>query len=92
MELEPAQLGTLELDGIWVPYIDLVDEPFLPARVRVGGDEYAYNSSIMISGHSAVLPQRVRELRAAGKKVIIVERGAFGTGKTDRYMLFVAPP
>jgi hypothetical protein len=91
VDLEPAQLGTLELDGIWVPYIDLVDEPFLPAQVRIGDRDYAFNSSIIIFGHSATLSQKVRELREAGKQVLIIERAASGSGDSDRYMLFVSP-
>jgi hypothetical protein len=85
MALDPNQLGTLELGDQWVPYIDLHDEGFLPTRVTVGADEYAFNSSIIIFGHSATLPQKVRDLRAAGKKPIIVERD-------DRYYIFVSPP
>jgi hypothetical protein len=91
LELEPAQLGTLELDGIWVPYVDLVDEPFLPSRVRIGADEYGFHSSIIIFGHSALLSQKVRELRAAGKKVMVIERAAQGTGHSDRYMVYASP-
>ena len=36
MELDPSRLGTLELDGQWVPYVDLYDEPFMPTRIAVG--------------------------------------------------------
>lgn len=85
MELDPRQLSTLELDGIWVPYIDLYDEKFLPTRIAIGKDEYAFNSSMIIRGHGAVLPAKIRELRASGKKPIIAERD-------DRYYVFVSPP
>lgn len=85
LELNPTQLGTLELGNVWVPYIDLVDADFLPSRVRLGKDEYAFQSSILVKGHGAVLPGRIGDLRAAGKEPLIVERG-------DRYYVFVTPP
>ena len=85
LELQPAQLGTLDLDGLWAPYIDLYDEPFLPTRITLGADEYRFESSIIIFGHGATLPQHIRELRAAGKKPLIAER-------EDRYYVFVTPP
>ena len=85
MDLDPSQLGTLELDGMWVPYIDLYAERFMPARIAVGKDEYAFNSSQIIRGHSATLPAKIRELRAGGKKPMIAERA-------NRYYVFVTPP
>ncbi len=85
LELDPNQLGTLELDGTWVPYVDLHDETFIPTRIAIGKDEYAFNSSQIIRGHGATLPGKIRELRADGKKPIIVERD-------DRYYVFVTPP
>jgi hypothetical protein len=84
LELDPNQLGTLELDGIWVPYVDLHDEPFMPTRIVMGTDEYAFSSSIIIRGHGATLPGKIRDLRASGKKPIIAERD-------DRYYVFVTP-
>ena len=85
VELDPKDLGTLELDGQWVPYVDLYDEKFIPARISVGRDEYAFNSSQIIFGHGATLPGKIRELRASGKKPIIAERA-------NRYYVFVSPP
>jgi len=85
LELDPKDLGTLDLEGAWVPYADLHDSAFLPTRITLGADEYAYSSSMIIQGHSAVLPQRIMQLRSAGKKPIIVERD-------DRYYVFVSPP
>ena len=85
MELDPSQLGTLELDGVWVPYIDLYDEKFLPTRIALGKDEYAFHSSIIILGHGATLPGTIRGLRASGKTPIIAERDG-------RYYVFVTPP
>lgn len=85
MEINPANLGTLELDGMWVPYVDLVDEGFVHRRVTVGPDEYGFESSMIVRGHGAVLPGRVREIKAEGKKALILERD-------DRYYLYVSPP
>ena len=84
LELLATDLGTLELNGLWVPYIDLVDEPFLPTRLKLGQDEYAWHSSTIIRGHGAELPAKIRDLRSAGKKPIIVER-------EGRYYVFVSP-
>jgi hypothetical protein len=85
LEIDAAQLGTLELGGLWVPYIDLYDQDFVPTRLKVVHDEYGFDSSIIIKGHGAVLPQRIRELRSAGKKPLVVERG-------DRYYVYATPP
>lgn len=83
LTVDPTDLGTLELDGQWVAYVDLYDEPFMPTHIRLGGDEYAFHSSVPVRGHGATLPPRVREVRAAGKKALVVER-------KGRYYLFVA--
>ena len=85
MEIAAQNLGTVALDGMWAPYIDMVDADFLPTRITVGKDEYGYHSSMIIFGHGAVLPERIRELRAQGKKVVLVER-------EERYYVFVSPP
>jgi hypothetical protein len=83
LDLDPGDLGSLELDGQWVPYVDLYDDGFLPTRVRLGAHEYAFHSSQIIRGHGATLPARIRELRAAGKKAIVIQR-------RDRYYVFVS--
>lgn len=85
MEIDPRILGTLELEGMWVPYVDLGEGGFMPTRVTLGKDEYGFQHSMIILGHSAVLPDRIRELRAAGKKSMIIERD-------DRYYVFASPP
>jgi hypothetical protein len=85
VDINPSQLGTLELDGIWVPLIDMVDDGFVHRRVTVGPDEYGFESSMIVRGHGAVLPGRIRSLRDEGKKSLIVERG-------DRYYIYVSPP
>ena len=83
LELNPADLGTLDLGGLWVTYANPPDGAFLPTRLRIGTDEYDYAGSYPILGHGAVLPPRIRELRAAGKQVAIVESG-------ERYVLFAS--
>jgi hypothetical protein len=85
LEISPSELGTLELDGMWVPYVDMYDVDFVPTRLRLAHDEYAFESSILERGHGAVLPPKLRELRAAGKKPLLVERG-------KRYYIYVTPP
>jgi hypothetical protein len=95
LELNPRDLGTLEFDNdTWLPYIDLQEEMrFIPTQVKCGSDDYVYHSSTPIFGNGAELPSRVRELRAAGKKVLVIQRGATGSGgKNERYYLFVSPP
>jgi hypothetical protein len=85
VDIDPSQLGTLNMDGIWASYIDLDNAEIAPARIRIGADEYAWESSIIVQGHSAVLPQHIRDLRASGKKTIIAER-------EERYYVYVSPP
>jgi hypothetical protein len=92
IEIDPARLGTLELPGMWVAYVDLYDEPSVPTRIKIGENIYGFHSSMIISGHGAVLPQRVRALRDAGKQVLVIERGATGSGHSDRYFVYVSPP
>ena len=31
MDIDPAELGTLNMDGMWAPYIDMVDAEFVPS-------------------------------------------------------------
>ena len=86
-------MGTLELDAeTWVTYIDLYGEtPYVPTLVKVGSDQYGFDCSFITAGSSATMPQKIRELRAAGKKVLVIQRGATGSGHSDRYMVFVSP-
>ncbi len=83
LELDPSQLGSLELQGAWVPYVNLYDIDFLPSELKLGNVEYRYNSSFLVRGHGATMPGKINELRASGKQPIIVER-------SDRYYVFVA--
>ena len=84
MDIDPRSLGTLELDGMWVPYVNMYEADFVPTHLRVVNDQYNFRNSVPRMGHGAILPQEIRELRADGKKSIIVERG-------DRYYVFVTP-
>jgi len=86
LEIDPIQLGTLEIDhDVWVPYIDLFDAEFVPTRIKVANDEYAFQRSAPTLGYGAFLPAEIREAKGRGKKPIIVERG-------ERYYLFLTPP
>ena len=84
LELDPSQLGSLDLQGAWVPYVDLHDVDFLPSELKLGEAEYRFNSSFLIKGHGATMPGKIQELRDAGKQPIVVERD-------DRYYVFVSP-
>lgn len=83
LEIEPALVGTLEMEGATAPYTNLERFPAIPSHLSVGGVEYAYERSFPIQGHSAVLPQAIAELKEAGKQVVVAERN-------QRYILFVA--
>jgi hypothetical protein len=85
LELDPSQLGTLELDGNWVPLMDMSDEGFVPTRLTMANNEYAFHQSFNTKGYSAVMPDALRALRDAGKRLLVVER-------PGRYYVFVTPP
>jgi hypothetical protein len=93
LELDPAELGTLELDAeTWVAYIDLYGElPYVPTHVKLGSDEYVFDCSFITFGSGATMPRKIHELRVAGKKVLVIQRGATGSGHSDRYLVFVSP-
>ena len=48
------------------------DVPFF--QVKVGEQAYQYEKSYPIKGHSATLPKYAREVMAAGRKPLIIER------------------
>ncbi len=85
LELDPSQLGTLELDGTWVPCLDLNDAVFVPTRVTMAGKEYSFAQSFNIKGHGAVMPQAIRALRDQGKQPLVIARN-------ERYYVYVTPP
>ncbi|HEX5479026.1 MAG TPA: hypothetical protein VFY79_04835 [Dehalococcoidia bacterium] len=84
-ELDASELGTLEIDGAWLPYLDLTDDGFLPTHVSMAGNEYAFRQSFIEKGHGATMPPAIAQVRAEGKRPLIIER-------EDRYYLFVTPP
>jgi hypothetical protein len=51
LEIAPERLDALELDGIWAPYVHMVDEDFLPTRITIGKDEYAFHRIMIVFGH-----------------------------------------
>ena len=83
LEVDPSLIGTLELAGFAVPYVDLQELPFLGTRLAVDDTEYTYNRSFNILGHSAVMPAAVAELQAQGRKILVAQR-------KDRYYVYVA--
>jgi len=83
LEIDPSLIGTLELAGFGVPYVDLEDEPVVHTRLRVGDTEYAYERSYPVKGHSAVMPGGIAELQAQGRQVLVAER-------SERYLVYVA--
>ncbi len=83
LHIYPSQVGILELEGSDLPYVDLEDEPFVGSVLELEGTEYAYQRSFPVKGHSAVMPAAVAELHAAGKRLLVAERG-------ERYCLYAA--
>ena len=83
LDVDPALVGTLELPGLDLPYVDLNDEPFVHTRLRLDDTEYAYDRTYPVKGHSAVMPAAVAELQSAGRRVLVAERN-------ERYYLYLA--
>ena len=82
-EVERSMIGTLEVEGTPVPYVDLEDEPFVHSQLRVGDTVYTYERSYPIKGHSAVMPQAIAEYQERGKQILVVER-------RERYYIYLA--
>lgn len=83
LEIDPNELGMLNVEpGVWVPYLDLYDAKMVPVRVMLGARAYVWNSSLLVKGHGALLPDKIRELRADGQDPLVVERGG-------RYYIYV---
>ncbi len=74
LQIVPSLIGTLELDGFEVPYVNLRDQPFVHTCLRVGETEYKYDHSYPTKGHSAVMPGAVADLLAEGRRVLVAER------------------
>jgi hypothetical protein len=83
MEIDPGAVGTLDIEAdVWVPYLDLYDAAMVPTRLKLGTRDYVWNSSMPAKGWGAMMPDKIRELRAAGREPLVVERG-------DRYYIYV---
>jgi len=83
LEVDPSLIGTLELEGFQVPYLNLEDTPLVRTHLRMGGTEYVYDRSYPIKGHSAVMPSDLTQLQAEGRRVLVAERG-------ERYYVYLA--
>jgi len=83
LEVDPQDLGTLDIEAdVWVPYLDMYDASMVPARLKLGEREYVWDSSMLVKGWGALMPEKIRELRDAGKEPLVVERG-------ERYYIYV---
>ena len=80
LEVEPSLMGSLELEGATVPYVNLGQVATIPSRLRVADVEYTYERSFPIRGHSAVLPEAIAQLEE-GRRVRVADRQA-------RYLLY----
>ena len=83
LEIERSQIGTLHLDGLEAPYVNLDQQPMIRSRLRVGDTEYAYERSVPVRGHSAILPEAITQFQSEGQQVLIAERN-------DRYFVYLA--
>jgi len=83
IEVDPKQLGVLELADLELPYIDLEEAPAARNKLVLYDTEYTYLRSFPIKGHSAIMPGVVEEQIAAGKRILIAERN-------ERYYVYVA--
>jgi len=80
-ELEPDLLETLYVDGVEIPFMDFGPvEPVL--RLRLEGEEYAFERSYPRRGFGALLGKEARPLLNEGKKLLVARFG-------DRHYLFV---
>ncbi len=83
LEVTRADIGSLHLEGLDVPYVNLDGEARLRSRLRVGETEYVWDRSMPVRGHSAALPEIVAELRSESRILLIAERN-------DRYLIYLA--
>jgi len=81
LEVEPSLMGSLELEGATVAYVNLEQVAAIPIRLRVADVEYTYDRSFPIRGHSAVLPEAIAELEE-GRRVLVAER-------QQRYLVYL---
>jgi hypothetical protein len=83
LHLDSSAVGTIDLGPIEVPYVDLHNAPYVHKRLEINGAEYAWERSFPVKGGSAVMPDAVSALLAAGRKVLVGER-------SERYYIYLA--
>lgn len=83
IDIDPSLVGTLELAGFDVPYVDLEAHPHMASRLAFGGTQYTFDSSFPTKGHSAVMPAAIAEHQQDGKRILVAERG-------ERYYVYLA--
>jgi hypothetical protein len=83
IEVDPQELGRLELAGYDLPYVDLEEAPAVRNKLTLYETEYEYTRSFPIKGHSAIMPAYVGELIDQGKRILVAERN-------ERYYVYVA--
>ena len=84
MQFEDTELDALPLDGgLLVPRIRMTTYGLPAILIAVGDQEYQYDRSYPIKGHSATLPKAIRQSMEEGKKPLIIER-------PDRFYVYYA--
>jgi hypothetical protein len=82
-EIDDSLLEPYQDNGLQVPSVRLTAGGPPDVEVRVGDQEYRYERSYPIKGHSAVMPGFLREQLAAGKRPLLIERA-------DRFYVYLA--
>jgi hypothetical protein len=81
---DTEQVEPFHMDALTVPLIRMTLGGLPPdSQISVDGEEYAYDRSYPIKGHSAVMPAYIQEQIAAGKKPMVIER-------PDRFYVYFA--
>ena len=83
LEFDDAALEGFPADGLQVPLIRMTAGGLPTVAIRIGSQEYQYDRSYPIKGHSAVMPAYLREQVAAGKRPLLIER-------PDRFYVYFA--
>ena len=83
LEFEDTELEPFAQNGLTVPLIRLTAAGLPSVDIKVGEQQYHYDRSYPIKGHSAVMPGYLKEQLAAGKKPLVIER-------PDRFYIYFA--
>ena len=83
LEFDDSLLEPFSADGLMLPLIRLTGVGLPQVALKIGGQEYRYDRSYPIKGHSAVMPGYLKEQVAAGKKPLLLER-------PDRFYVYFA--